>query len=124
MYDFIYYYFYKLVLKRNPDAKFIAAGLVWFTLVVHIFFPLSIIKKVFDLDYSSYGFSDSYVINKLYMMPIAIILMFATHFYYKKRFDEIENKYLGDEMLTRKNTIIVFSIILIPLIIMIQLLKK
>jgi len=124
MYSFIYYYFFRLIVKRNPSAKFGAASIVIFTHVVHICLLLSIIKKIYSLSYSNFRFSDIYLINKLYMMPFAFVLLFLGHYYYNKRFEKIKKKYAGRKMLTLGNAIIVFSIMLIPLIIMIQLLKK
>ena len=122
MYDFIYYYFYKLIIKRNPDAKFNAAALVSFTIFVHIIFALSIIKKLFNVYFS--GFSDVYLINKLYMMPFGLAFLILGHYVFKRRFDKIEAKYEGRKMVTLWNTVIVFSIMLVPLIITIILLKK
>jgi len=122
MYDFIYYYFYKLIIKRNSDAKFNAAGLVSFTIFVHIVFPLSIVKKLFNLYFS--GFSDTYLINKLYMMPFGLAFLILGHYVFKRRFEKIERKYEGRKMVTFWNTVIVFSVMLVPLIISIILLKK
>ena len=122
MYDFIYYYFYKLIIKRNPDAKFNAAALVSFTIFVHIIFALSIIKKLFNVYFS--GFSDVYLINKLYMMPFGLAFLILGHYVFKRRFDKIEAKYEWRRMVTFWNTVIVFSVMLVPLIISIILLKK
>lgn len=121
MYDFIYYYFYKLIIKRNPDPKLIAAEFVFFVLGVHILLLLTIIRKLFNVYFS--GFSDSYVINKLYMMPFAIAFIILVHYIFKRRFDKIERKYEWRNMLTFWNTVIVFSIMLIPLFAVIMLLQ-
>ena len=124
MYDFIYYYFYKLIIKRNPDAKFNAAALMFLIIGFHIAFPFAILKKVFDLSYDSFGFSDTYLINKLYMMPFGVAFLILTYYIFKRRFEKIERKYEGRKMVTFWNTVIVFSIMLVPLIITIILLKK
>ena len=122
MYDFIYYYFYKLIIKHNPDAKFVASAILFFIIDVHILLPLTIIRKLFNVYFSA--FSDSYLINKLYMMPFAIAFLILTHYVFKQRFDKIERKYEGRRMVTFWNTVIVFSTMLVPLIITIILLKK
>ena len=122
MFDFIYYYFYKLIIKRNSDAKFVASAILFFIIGIHILLPLTIIRKLFNVYFS--GFSDSYLINKLYMMPFAIAFLILTHYIFKRRFEKIERKYEGRKMVTFWNTVIVFSTMLVPLIITIILLKK
>ena len=122
MYDFIYFYFYKLNIKYNPDAKFNAAALMFLVIGFHIAFLLSIIKKLFNLYFS--GFSDTYLINKLYMMPFGVAFLILTYYIFKRRFEKIERKYEGRKMVTFWNTVIVFSTMLVPLIITIILLKK
>jgi len=122
MYDFIYYYFYKLIIKRNPDAKFVASAILFFIIDVHILLPLTIIRKLFNVYFSA--FSDSYLINKLYMMPFAIAFLILTHYIFKRRFEKIERKYEGQKMVTFWNTVIVFSLLLVPLLTIINLLKK
>jgi len=122
MYDFIYYYFYKLIIKRNSDAKFVASAILFFIIDVHIGLIFTLIEVFCDISYSS--FSNSYLINKLYMMPFAIAFLILTHYVFKQRFDKIERKYEGRRMVTFWNTVIVFSTMLVPLIITIILLKK
>jgi len=124
MYDFIYYYFYRLIIKRNSDAKFNASVLMFLTIVIHTCFPLAIVKKAFDLSYSEFRFSDTYLINKWCMMPFGLAFLILVHYIFKKRFEKIERKYEGRKMVTFWNTVIVFSTMLVPLIITIILLKK
>lgn len=122
MYKLIYYYIFKLIEKRNPDPKFGAITFVWLTQFIHVAFVLAVLKKVFTLTYPA--FSQTYFYNKLFFMPIAIIWLIIFNYYFNKRADKIAKLYAGKEILTLKNTIIVFSSLLIPLFIMIQLLKK
>ena len=122
MYDFIYFYFYKLIIKHNPDAKFVASAILFFIIDVHIGLIFTLIEVFCDISYSS--FSDSYLINKLYMMPFAIVFLILIHYVFKRRFDKIERKYEGRKMVTFWNTVIAFSVMLVPLIITIILLKK
>lgn len=113
---------FKLIQKRNPDPKFEAIGFVWFTQLVHICLILAIIKKAFILSY--WNFSETYFYNKLFLMPFAIIWLLLFYWYFKKHTAEIEKSFEGRNVLTFKNGVIVVSVLLIPLFIMIQLLKK
>jgi hypothetical protein len=122
MYQLIYLFIVKLVEKRNPDAKFYSAGVVLFTQVVHTGLIFTIFQKVFNVHYPV--FSTSYLINKLLMMPILLIWIIIVHFYYKSRFLKIEKFYDGKPVVTFRNAVIVFSLILVPLFFIIFLLKK
>jgi hypothetical protein len=122
MYQLIYFYIVKLVEKRNPDSKFYSAGFLFFTQLVHVSFLLSIIKKLFNIQYPV--FSDTYLINKLLWMPIVLIWLIIVHVYYKKRYTKLEKFYSGQKIVTLKNTVIVFSLLIIPLFFTILLLKK
>ena len=122
MYNFVYCYMFQLAKKRNPTPDFNAAGFVWIMQFIHIAFILAIIKKVCHIEY--FRFSDVYFYNKLFFAPIAILWLILTYRYYKKRTDRIMKSYSGKKIITLKNSLVVFSLLLIPLIIMIQLLKK
>lgn len=122
MYRLIYIYIIKLVEKRNPDPQFYAAGYIFFTQLVHVSLLLSIIKKAFNLNYPV--FSETYFINKLFWIPIALIWLIIVHIYYKKRLSNFEKFYSTRKILTLKNTIFVFSSLIIPLLFTILLLKK
>lgn len=112
----------KLVEKRNPDPKFYSAGIVFFTQLIHILLPLAIFKVVFKIQYPV--FSATYLYNKLLMMPFALIWLIAVHIYFNKKYPKIKEHYSGQKILTLRNTIIVFSLLLIPLIISIMLSKQ
>lgn len=122
MYKFVYCYIFQLAKKRNPTPDFNASGFVWIMQFIHIALILAIVKKVLKIEY--FRFSDTYFYNKLVFAPIAILWLILTYRYYKKRTDKIINVYSGKKMITFKNSVIVFSLLLIPLFIMIQLLKK
>jgi hypothetical protein len=112
----------KLVEKRNPDPVFAASSFVALTQLIHVFFILTLFKKLFDIGIPA--FSNVYFFNKLFFMPFVIIWLVFVYRYFKKHSDEIIKLYAGKKTLTLKNAIIVFSSILLPLISMIQLLKK
>lgn len=112
----------KLVENRNPDSKFYSAGFLFFTQLVHVSFLLSIVKKLFGIQYPV--FSNTYFINKLFWIPIVLVWLIIVHVYYKKRYTKLEKLFSGQKIVTLKNTVIVFSLLLIPLILTILLLKK
>jgi hypothetical protein len=112
----------KLIEKKGQNAKRNAAGFVSITLGFHVLLILTVIGRVFNVSYPK--FSDSYEINKLCMLPFAFVFIFLVEYYYKKRYEKICKKFSGRKILTLGNTIIVFSIMLIPLLIMIQLLRS
>jgi 1-acyl-sn-glycerol-3-phosphate acyltransferase len=112
----------KLVEKRTPDPKFYSASFVSLTQIIHVSFILSIIKKVFSIQYPV--FSDTYLINKLSWMPILLVWLIIVHVYYKKRYAKLEKLYSGQKVVTLRNTVIVFSLLLVPLIFTILLLRK
>lgn len=124
MYNFIFYYFYKLTIKINSDAIFNAAGMVFLTIIIHLAFSLSILKKVLNLSYTNFRFSDIYLINKIYMMPLGLVFLILIYKIFKKRFNKIQRKYEGRRIVTLGNTIYIFLLMLVPLIISIILLKK
>lgn len=122
MYQLIYFYMVKLVEKRNPDSKFYSAGFLFFTQLVHVSFLLSIIKKLFSVQYPV--FSNNYLINKLLWMPIVLVWLIIVHVYYKKQYANLEKLYSGQKVVTLRNTVIVFSLLVVPLIFTIFLLSK
>lgn len=122
MYQLIYFYIVKLVEKRNPDSKFYSAGFLFFTQLVHVSFLLAIIKRLFSVQYPI--FSNNYFINKLLWMPIVLVWLIIVHVYYKKRFAKLEQLYSGHNVVTLRNTVKVFSLLVVPLIFTILLLRK
>lgn len=103
----------KLVERRNPDPKFYSSGFLFFVQLVHAIFLLALIKKIFDLHY--FVFSKIYLVNKLYWIPLAIVWLVVVYIYYNKRYSELIKLYKGKDIITTRNTIIVFSLLLIPL---------
>lgn len=122
MYKLTYYYIFKLTEKRNPDARFGAASFVFITQVAQCFLIFAVIKKIGGLNYPV--FSDIYLINKIIMIPFMLIWLFLVNYYYKKRFDKIVSLFKDESIITFRNTIIVFSLLLIPIFIGIILLQK
>jgi len=119
MYKLMYFYVFRLVEKRNTDPKFYSAGFLFFVQIVHLGLVLALIKKVFNVQY--FVFSTTYLINKLIWMPILLTWLIIIHVYYKKRFSKIEKYFSKQKVLTFQNSTIVFTLFLVPLIMMILL---
>lgn len=122
MYGFIYFYMVKLVEKRNPDHLWYSASFVFLNQIVHFSVFLAILKKIFDIQYPV--LSHTYLFNKLLLMPFALIWLIAVHIYFKRQFTKLSETYLGRKIVTLKNTIIVFSLLLVPLVLGILLSRK
>lgn len=122
MYNLFYCFIFKLIEKRNPDPQFGAASFVWIMQFIHIAFLLAIVKKVFNLSYPV--LSDTYFWNKLLFAPIAIIWLWLTFRYFRKRSDLIIKRFEVKRVVTLKNALITTLFLMVPLILMIQLLKK
>lgn len=112
----------KLLEKRNHDAKFNAAGFVFFIQVVHVGLVFAILKKLYLFEY--FRFSVSYYENKMYMFPFALVALILVYIFFKRRHNKIQKKYSNKKLQTTWNTIIVFSLMFLPLLLMIYLLKK
>lgn len=123
MYNLIYFYIHKLVEKRNPDPKFYSAGVVAFSQWVHLGFIITCINKLFNISILPL-FSDTYLFNKLIIMPFLIVWLIITHMYNKKKYPMLINKYSEKNIINIKNTAIVFSLLIVPLLSLIFLLKK
>lgn len=113
---------FKLIEKRNPDPRFGAISFVWLTQLIHILLIMAVLKKIFNVTFPQ--FSEIYFYNKLCLMPFGIIWLVLFYRYFKKNTDKIEKSYSGKNILTFKNGVIVFSSVLVPLLIIIQLSKK
>jgi len=122
MYQLIYFYMVKLIEKRNPDSKFYSASFVSLTQIVHVSFLLSIIKKLFHVQYPV--FSNIYLFNKLAWMPILLVWLIIVHVYYKKRYTKLEIIFSKQKVVSLRNTFVIFSLLLVPLIFTILLLRK
>ncbi len=122
MYNFFYCYIYKLTNKGSKNSKTDSINFVAFTVVVHLGLFFACLKRIFDLHYPF--FSNVYFYNKLFLAPFAFIWLLLVYLYYKKNSDKILEKLSAKIVVNTKNTILVFSALLIPLIIIILLLKK
>lgn len=123
MYDLIYYFIFSLVKKRNPDPKFYAASFVTLTQLFQVLFVAGLVRKIFEIKILPH-FSETYLINKLMIMPFLLIWLIIVHLWFKKHFKEIEEKFSDKKVITLKNGLIVFGALIIPLAIGILLLTN
>jgi hypothetical protein len=121
MYNFIFIFFYKLSLKRNPDAKGAAKTFVALTTFMHLFLLVSIITFAFDIKISS--LDESSALNKLYFLPILILWYFLISlFYNKKKINQLVKESESIKSIVNfKNILLVLLIIVVPTIIAIKL---
>jgi len=94
------------------------------TIGFHLFFVISITKYL--LDFTIPRFDERYFINKLYLMPLALLLILSVYlFYNKKRTDEIleSKEEKGEKIFTFKNITTIILVIGVPLFLGIMFIK-
>lgn len=123
IYRLTYYFIYLIAEKRNPDPKFYSAGVVTIMQLIHVLFPFVLLRVFFDIRILPI-FSETYLINKLLVMPFLLVWLIVVHKWFNKRFQDIEAKFSNKKVLTLKNGLIVFGSIFIPLVIGILLRSK
>ena len=127
MYNFIFAFHYLLFKKlKNTTARSMAATFVALTLFFHFFLIWNSLRFFTGINILSIkSFSQDYFTNKLYLLPIAFIYDYLfVLFYTHKRAMTIVNKYPKDyKVVTIKNALLVFIIMIVPLLVGIQLLN-
>jgi len=125
MYNFVFYFFYKYFEKTGdsiPQYRAILA--VSTTIGFHVFCIVSIVKYLFEFNIPR--IDEKYLLNKLYLMPLALLLILLVYLYYNKiRIDKIiESKVKNiDNVFSYKNIFLIILIIGVPLIIGIMFIK-
>jgi len=119
MYKFIYYYYFKLSERRFADPRFQGGILTGLAVLIHLAFIFSIAKLLFDIP--PLVFSKRYYFNKLLLMPFALLWLYLFNLFFKKQHKFIEKFYNNKKILTIKNGMVAFSLLLIPLILSIIL---
>jgi hypothetical protein len=118
MYNFIFYFFYKLIEKRNPDPNFGAASAVAFAQVIHVFMIIAVIK--YFGDFSIPRFHEDYFLNKWINAPILLVWLIIAGWYYNKNFGKIIEKFRNKkkhEIYSYKYILLVIIAYLVPLLI-------
>lgn len=124
MYNFIFYFFYEIARRRNPDPKFYAVGTVLFAQVLHLLLLVSIVKYFGDFVIPK--LHESYYFNKWILAPFIIVWLILLGFYYKKKFNKIEKKYKKKdrkEIINIKTILFIIGVYIIPLLIYIKFLN-
>lgn len=122
MYSFIYYYAYKLVEKRNPEARRHSAWLVYLAQVGQLFLIGTVIRRVTGIRFKLPQFSTDPILNRLIILPFFLLWIYVVSKYFYKRFFIIKEKYENRNMITAKNTVLFISLVILPIIIGILLL--
>ena len=119
MYNFIFYFFYRILAAKNRDEKIFTA--ILFTFIILGFHILTIYKIMvyFRLIGNILLFSPIYVHNKLYLSLLGLPIMIMVLLYFSKRRTEtiIETKTSAGPFFTFKNISFFILIIFIPAII-------
>jgi hypothetical protein len=125
VYSFIFYFFYKYFERRKDSTpRYRAILSVATTIGFHLFCLISIAKYVLDVTIPK--FNDEYLINKLYLMPFALLLILLVYLYYnKKRTEEIIElkEKVVEKVFTIKSIISTILIICVPVIIGVVFIK-
>jgi hypothetical protein len=116
MYNFIFWFFYKYFEWRDKDkSPLLGASVVGFTVTIHFFALYSITRYFYGRTIAI--FSKNYAYNKLLMLPFALLFFFLLYIlHYKKKADEILEKFSERKPFTVKNIILVVVVIVVPLI--------
>lgn len=126
MYRIIFYFFYRYFIWRNDNSpRFGAICGVFLTIGMHIILLFVLIQKWAGQMFLS-SFSESYALNKLYYMLIAVpFLLLTIQFFNKERTNKIiaafENK---DNAFSFLNWIIFLFAFLSPFVLLPILLRK
>jgi hypothetical protein len=116
MYSFLFNKFYSyLVSKKTDTPLWHASSLVGFSILVHFFIIFKLFNKKFY-----YSPTESYMGNKLFYMPFAVLYIFLIYTFFKRRIKKIK---IGKvSTLYFLGLILVF--IIVPLCFLIFLSKK
>jgi len=118
MYHFIYWFFYKyFIWRKSFRSSIVASSTVGLAIAIHILLVLSIIKVFTGWTIKSFLTNYEYGARKWIMILMILPLFFGLDFFYfRKRKDEILNKYVAQNPFTTKHIALIFLIMLVPLI--------
>lgn len=126
MYNFVYYFIYRVAKKKNPAPKTYSAGGVFMMLGIHLLIPVGVMKYFYG--WTPIRLHEEYLPNKLLLMPIFIIIFLVFNKYFEKRseaiFEQYDKKYKkGKKLYSVKNIIWITALYIIPLLIGIRLIN-
>lgn len=116
MYKLTFVYFYQLTKRINPDPRLVAVSLLSTTVLFHFAFLLGALRFIFDFILPR--FDESFILNKIYLIPIAILwLLLFELFFSKKSTDKILDSFSDTQkVVTLKNTVLIILFIFAPLV--------
>lgn len=124
MYDFLFYFFYKLLKKwRADDPEGNAIGLVLVSISGQLFLLISSVNYIFGFNIAQAAFGKGS--SKYVALPFVIALMVFVYRVYKTRKEKVYSKYAAQpEINTFGNALIVSCIIVVPFLLAIYLLNN
>jgi hypothetical protein len=122
LYDFIFFFFFKLCERiKTVDPRDNAMTLTGLTIFFHIFFTLSIIAFITDVNMLASVFGKDH--SKYFWLPFVLVFMIFIYRFFKRRADIILSKYGDKKVLTLLNVFIVIGIMMGPFLLGIYLLN-
>lgn len=115
MYSFIYYYTYKLIEKRNYQARMYAGLMVFIAQLGHVLVLYAVAKKLFGLKIPV--LNNDPTINRIMLLPLFLIWIVAVIRFFYRSFFKIKGQYEIVKIITAKNSLLYVLVVLIPFII-------
>lgn len=107
MYNFIFYFFYRIFNGRKEDPEFYSLIATFLIIVLHLATVMKVLDYFGVMDFPN--FSDTYLYNKLYYyIPLAVVLGIVWLFYGKSRKKSIIQKYSSRDVFYSFGNILLF----------------
>ena len=117
MYSRIYFYFKLLFDSDNKKKKRTDVALIIFVYqLIHILFIHELIKKTLNISILKSVFNNDYGTNKLIWIPILFAYTYFLSWYFNHYWDKIKTKYSNRVLIRIKDTFIVISLFVLPLL--------
>lgn len=121
MYSFVFWFFLKFVEWRSGfESKILPSCMVFNTIIIHFFLIHSVLR--FYTGFNIGVFSNDYLTNKLLWLPILLLFYFFTYKYFNDaKVKAILNNHRGNKAFAVKNFLLIFTVIVLPLLVSINL---
>lgn len=123
MYNLSYFIVKSFLEKRDSDPHFSAVLYISLCQWLLLFMIVGIFERIIDVKLFIH-FSDSYVYNKIAVMPFLALWTYVLNKYYKNQAENINKKYASRNRYSKVNVLIVLSLLFIPVIGMFIMLVK
>lgn len=122
MYDFAFYFFYGMLVRRKDNTVFTSVLGVAIIISLHIL-SIAILLSYFDVIGEIPVFSKTYLYNKLYWYaPVLLLIGIVFMYFTKSKVKSILEKYSARENFYSFGNILLFlSLILIPVLIIVKI---